>query len=144
MKEVIRKKMETIVQYMEYGLSFPKLKEIAPSKTTRNAIFAYFDQLDIKYKKIEFSKKRNDFKFKLISDYRDSIIKIEDHDDSVLKDKFNYVPLLETLKVSELTPSQICETLNCKDYVYKNVITYLTKLYPIYETDDGRIGYLTI
>ena len=142
MKEVIRKKMETLVQYMEVGLSFPKLREIAPSKTTRNAIFAYFDQLDIKYKKIEFSKKRNDFKFKLISDYRDSIIKIEDHDDSVLKDKFNYIPLLDKMKVDELTKKQVCEILKCKDYDYKNIIVYLTKLYPIYETDDEKIGYL--
>lgn len=80
--------------------------------------------------------------FKLKTSPSEAYNLIDDYEDNPLANKYDYTILLKTLKERLLSSDDFCTILHCRPKDYKNIITYLSMKYPIYEEDDERVGYL--
>ena len=142
MKESFRDNILRVVQTMEYQpVSNKRVVFLMSSSRSKRSMFLLFDELEIKYSIIK-GKTKHEYWYKLVSPYREVYTKISDHEDNLLSSKYDYTELISTLKQKELTKKDICGILKCRPKDYVNIITYLSRKYPIYEDDEENIGLL--
>ena len=92
---------------MNSFLYYSKFNDLFKRTKAKKYFLSFLDENDIKYKKVEFSSRKNDFGYKLISDLHDSINKVQDYDDNSIANRYDYTYLLTTLKNKLLAKEDI-------------------------------------
>lgn len=134
MKQEYKVKLHKALFMMSKKCGVPKIEFRRKLGIQFYQIKASLDKIGIKYS--------SEGNVKLLMNFSLARDMLEDWDGNLIALKYDYTNLLEKLKQKLLTPNECCAIIGCRNKDYRNVITYLSMKYPIYEEDDERVGYL--